>query len=501
MINNDRELTTSEMYNSVGGTATHVLFLFPGRPAIHMGNLISLAYSTYRDKSPVFNLGQVAVDGFAIGKRYVAGTIVKAVFNYDHMDELIKEMQKALGLFTKDSTGLIDINQLRHLKPTTGKNYHHLLRDDIGAFDVIIMSSSEYGQFAITEVIYGVSLINSGRVHSIQDLITEETMSFVAKDVRQAYNNVDGTYRSVFESTPKRAASVEIRDTKTNSRASRLKDNWEYIDPKHYYGYDPVYNGFKKYMEEMQIWNPNDQEKIRKYIKDKIDSDPNWAGYYQRMIYEGVFTDDYLHGLSEQPVDTSLNPRTSKKIPKVESANVKNIRMVDGDTMSVDGQSFRIFGIDTPERAHRYSDDNKYPIQPYAVEAENYAKHLASTKDYDWKYIPFGGGYGRSAVFSSEFARDMIRAGYSEYNKVHASLLTPKEESMLIEEEKIARDKKIGIWSDKYAYDGKNESPYIRIKPSEWRRDGYKRDPYYGSLPSKALDDLIKKQDLNYGKH
>ena len=62
--------------------------------------------------------------------------------------------------------------------------------DDIIPFDIIILLSSEYGAYSVSEVIYGATLINSGQVHSINDLIAEGTMSFVARDVRQTRDKI-----------------------------------------------------------------------------------------------------------------------------------------------------------------------------------------------------------------------------------------------------------------------------------------------------------------------
>ena len=85
-------------YHSVGGDATHIVFNFPGFGALYIGSLLSLSYQVYRDKTPVYNLGNTNIDGFAIGKRYVAGSIIKTVFLDDDITNFLQIIADGLNL-------------------------------------------------------------------------------------------------------------------------------------------------------------------------------------------------------------------------------------------------------------------------------------------------------------------------------------------------------------------------------------------------------------------
>ena len=205
-------------YHSVGGDATHIIFNFPGYGALYMGSLISLSYQTYRDKVPVYNLGNTNIDGFAIGKRYVAGSIIKAMFLNDDLRAFLNEVSKDIGLNK-------DIDSIYQLKYENSKTYHHLMMDDILPFDIIIVLSSEYGNFSVSEVIYGATLINSGQVHSIQDLIVENTISFVARDARQTLESLNSTKYNITTGGSGTKAS-ELSDTSnTKYKSDKLNSN------------------------------------------------------------------------------------------------------------------------------------------------------------------------------------------------------------------------------------------------------------------------------------
>jgi hypothetical protein len=91
---------TKKVYMSVGGVDTYIVFTFhhyddngnvQSVPVL-FGSAISLSYSTYRNKKPVFNLGSHVMDGFAIGTRYVAGTLIKTMFLDDELADALKEI-------------------------------------------------------------------------------------------------------------------------------------------------------------------------------------------------------------------------------------------------------------------------------------------------------------------------------------------------------------------------------------------------------------------------
>lgn len=123
-----------------------------------LGNLQTISYSTFREVDPVRSLGKTYADGYTRGPRTVAGTIVWTVLDQYVLAEALK------------------YSYVDDYDPST------ILIDQIPPFNIIITFNNEYGDVA-TMGIYGVRIMNEGSTFSIDDMITEQTNSFVAADI------------------------------------------------------------------------------------------------------------------------------------------------------------------------------------------------------------------------------------------------------------------------------------------------------------------------------
>jgi hypothetical protein len=85
----ERKFSKPYAHTAVGGSDTHVVLEFPSLGAtnnfLYMGSLVTVSYSVHRDKTPVYNCGSPLVDGFAIGNKYVAGSMITTMFNEDEL--------------------------------------------------------------------------------------------------------------------------------------------------------------------------------------------------------------------------------------------------------------------------------------------------------------------------------------------------------------------------------------------------------------------------------
>jgi hypothetical protein len=68
---------------------------------------------------------------------------------------------------------------------STPESNSNLMLDDILSCDIIVLYASEYQDKMIKEVITGATFINNGQVMSVNDMITETTISYIAQDVLQ----------------------------------------------------------------------------------------------------------------------------------------------------------------------------------------------------------------------------------------------------------------------------------------------------------------------------
>ena len=157
-----------------------------------LGSLQTITYSTHMDRSPIRSIGNVNAKDYVMGPRTVAGSLVFAVFDkhfaYAAMDEI-----------RKNNEG------------------YHFLADELPAFDITITMASEYGKKAKL-CIYGVQLINEGQVMSVNDIFTENTYQFVAKDIDYLSDQTENASGAIYSplspnpGTMSQAIEVELID-------------------------------------------------------------------------------------------------------------------------------------------------------------------------------------------------------------------------------------------------------------------------------------------------
>jgi hypothetical protein len=169
--------------DSLGGSSIHIIINFHLVDStdkiisvpVYFGTAITISYSVYRNKASVFNCGNNMIDGFAIGNKYVAGSIVKGVFRQDDFNGFLIRLKESL-------IGNADVGQLASI--TNKDAIHSIMKDDLLSCDIILTYLSEYQGESKTEVIYGANFMNNGQVASINDIITETTLSYIARSVK-----------------------------------------------------------------------------------------------------------------------------------------------------------------------------------------------------------------------------------------------------------------------------------------------------------------------------
>lgn len=434
-----------EEYHSVGGDATHIIFNFPGYGYLYMGSLLSLSYQIFRDKVPVYNLGNTNIDGFAIGKRYVAGSIVKTSFLHDDLRQFMQDIADGIGI--KEP-----VDSIYQLKLEKQKAYHHLMADDILPFDIIILLSSEYGGFSVSEVIYGATLINSGQVHSIHDLITENTLSFVARDARQTRNKI---------------GSVVYGESKYNGvKASQLSGdsvNYNNSDTSYYYDRwnQSVNDAVKK-----GTWSQDEINRINAY--SQLAGNGTEANVPQSYI-DAAREEYRKQGATDAPDSTSGSKHSSYEDAYLDKGSFKSgksgFEVEDGDTIKVNAQksdgteykskgsdgrtSLRFMGIDTPEVDH-----DKKKGQQYGQEAADFLRQYVRDGKWD-KDIEDGvtkivgtDVYGRKLFYNPRYIESAVEAGMAWFRPESARQAGMSAEDINRIKRKYhdAKAGKVGLW-------------------------------------------------------
>ncbi len=144
---------------------------FSGTKLKKFAELQTISYSVHREKFPVRTLGRVNPKGFTRGSRTIAGSLIFTIF---------------------DRNALWDILTTNRNDPPDTPGHSPLI-DQIPPIDITITFQNEMGYMAAMRI-YGIEIVDEGQTMSIDDIITENVMSYIARDITvMAPSNLDST--------------------------------------------------------------------------------------------------------------------------------------------------------------------------------------------------------------------------------------------------------------------------------------------------------------------
>ncbi len=195
-----------------------------------IGELQAISYSISREKAPLYTMGSADPRAYSRGKRGIAGTLIFLMFDRHSFlghfgvfnNELGKQYQPYLdedeeifgenlsspestigseqgtvgtssvaftnlgfigntftaGLGQQATSGLDGDSQLSELAHQTKSFFS----DQVLPFDVTLAAANEYGALAVMRI-YGCEILNEGYGVSIDDIVSEQQMSYIARSL------------------------------------------------------------------------------------------------------------------------------------------------------------------------------------------------------------------------------------------------------------------------------------------------------------------------------
>jgi hypothetical protein len=144
---------------------------------IELAELQTISYSIHRENSPVRTLGHTNARGFVKGSRTIAGSLIFTVFN-EYAFYRIGKFKEALA-----------------------KQNYAPLGDMLPPFDVVLSFFNEYG-LAAKMKIYGITIVDEGQTMSVDDLITEQTYTYMARGIQPLVQLDAGEDRNIYSDNP-----------------------------------------------------------------------------------------------------------------------------------------------------------------------------------------------------------------------------------------------------------------------------------------------------------
>lgn len=190
-----------ETYSTFSGA--DIVCTFAG---VEVGELSGIAWSVTREKAPVYTMGSPNPRSFSRGKRGIAGSLVFTMFDRPALYKMLDEHMgdDSMRYWTRTHNvlpGAGGQGDIRHRGITpistqsvdvrSGIPYY---ADQVPPFDVTITFANEYGQAAVRSI-YGLEILNEGSGASMDDIVIEESMTFVARDLGPMIAS-DQTFRS-----------------------------------------------------------------------------------------------------------------------------------------------------------------------------------------------------------------------------------------------------------------------------------------------------------------
>jgi hypothetical protein len=153
--------------------------------AIALTGLQTLSISIYRDKSPVRSLGYVNPVGITRGGRTIAGSMIFTILQNHPLIQLN-------GNYTYDYNNEFGWGW-------KGGHGDQFFPDACPPFNLHMVFANEVGNRGLINL-YGVEFTNDGTVASIEDILTENTYQWMARDMKvyhniESYFNADGTWQ------------------------------------------------------------------------------------------------------------------------------------------------------------------------------------------------------------------------------------------------------------------------------------------------------------------
>jgi len=190
----DTSLSLSRTYTSFSGVDIKAVI---GGNIV--GTLQAVSYAVQREKAPIYVMGRVDPLSFSRGKRGIAGTLISLMLDEHLLFTPTFSAPNMQFLADKDeiyaSPGDLNIaNTTADLSPLSTDTFdasdlsdsfqpnNAWYVDQVPPFDIVIVAANEYGQ-AATMRIYGAEILNEGSGFSIDDIVIENQMTYVARTI------------------------------------------------------------------------------------------------------------------------------------------------------------------------------------------------------------------------------------------------------------------------------------------------------------------------------
>lgn len=194
-------MATNNTFHSFSGVDIHAVF-----DNVEFGEIQMVSYKADREKAPVYVMGSSDPRTIARGKRLITGAVVFVVFEVDSLIQAMSTTTEQPYLSVQETANYndgelkegIDGGSQTYTDPLAqgsntfissadatalNKQAPARMADQLLPFDITLVGANEYGK-TTTMKIQGVELMSEAGGVSIDDLVIEKQISFIARNIK-----------------------------------------------------------------------------------------------------------------------------------------------------------------------------------------------------------------------------------------------------------------------------------------------------------------------------
>lgn len=167
----------------------------PGQSPRKIGDISTISISTHRESFPVRMCGRTNPIGYTRGPRTIAGTLIFSLIDMYPWYKLVSNSER----------------------PVWQHAATYPLADSLPPFDITITFHNEHEQTGAVMRLFGVVIVDDGMTLSIDDLVTENTYSYIAAGIAPVHQLTSwGVERA-----------LENMEYAVGSEASKMGFDWQ----------------------------------------------------------------------------------------------------------------------------------------------------------------------------------------------------------------------------------------------------------------------------------
>jgi len=196
LVKTNQSANYTYTYSSLSGVDIKAVF-----SGITFGNLQAISYSITREKAPIYTMGSPEPRGFSRGKRGIAGSMIFIMFDSHALLTAMRDNKRSH--FVSDNDEIrpgVRTKFSETSRPAITKEITENLEeaatsletgwskvpawyvDQIPAFNIVLVGVDEMGHASAMQIL-GVEVLNEGYGISIDDIVSEQQMTFVARAI------------------------------------------------------------------------------------------------------------------------------------------------------------------------------------------------------------------------------------------------------------------------------------------------------------------------------